>query len=242
VRPPLFPTLDAEAPLADVQVRQTLAMGLLPLGLALLLMAAGAPEWPSAGLWAGVAAALGGMALVAAAWRRSGHRHLRGFSTVHFFVRYGFFVLCLALLWIVFGGIILDLAGFFPPLLLGLLLLIYPAGRILHEIVGPDPRVAPHLEMAHIVCQQTEIVLGVLSLAGVVSGAIVDAQRDYPTDPTPVLIVVWLLALLALLVSVVLAVAHWSRLFGRIQAPQPLDDEPPPAGDGKTSRFGSDRF
>lgn len=41
-----FPTLASNAALADVQVRQTLAMGLVPLGLALLLMAAMAPDPP----------------------------------------------------------------------------------------------------------------------------------------------------------------------------------------------------
>ena len=36
-RLPLFVPLAAEAPLANVQVRQTLAFGLVPLGLSLLL-------------------------------------------------------------------------------------------------------------------------------------------------------------------------------------------------------------
>ena len=86
-RLPLFLALGAEAPLANVQVRQTLAFGLVPLGLALLLMAAGAPDWPAAGLWGGAAAALGGMALLWGLWRRSGGRPLRGYSLVHYLFR-----------------------------------------------------------------------------------------------------------------------------------------------------------
>ena len=241
-RPPLFPALGAGAALADVQVRQTLALGLVPLGIALLLMAAGAPRWPSAGLWIGAGAALGGMALLEGLWRRSGHGHLRGFSTVHYLVRYLFVVLCPLLLWIVFGETILALAGVMPPLLLGLLLLVYPAGRILRELAGPDPRLAPHVEMAHIACQQMEMVLFVFSIAGLVSGAIVDANRDYPTDPFPLLLVVWLLALLALLAGAVMGFSHWIRLFSQSAPPQPLDDAPPPAPPKDAVRFGSDRF
>ncbi|MDD3440806.1 MAG: hypothetical protein PHU50_05070, partial [Kiritimatiellae bacterium] len=59
-----FPSLASNAALADVQARQTLAMGLVPLGLALLLMAAMAPDRPLPGLWAGAGLALGGMALM----------------------------------------------------------------------------------------------------------------------------------------------------------------------------------
>ena len=241
-RLPLFAPLGAEAPLAGVQVRQTLAFGLVPLGLALLLMAAGAPDWPAAGLWGGAAAALGGMALLWGLWRRSGGRPLRGYSLVHYLIRYLFVLLCPVLLWIVFSDVILDLAGALPPILLGLLLLVYPASRILREIAGPDPLAAPHLEMAYILCQQIEMVLLVFSLAGLISGAIVDANRDYPTDPFPLLLVVWLLALLALLAGAVMGFSHWIRLFSQSAPPQPLDDAPPPAPPKDAVRFGSDRF
>lgn len=242
-RLPLFVPLAAEAPLANVQVRQTLAFGLVPLGLSLLLMAAGAPDWPAAGLWGGAAAALGGMALLWGLWRRSGGRPLRGYSLVHYLIRYLFVLLCPVLLWIVFRDVILDLAGVLPPILLGLLLLVYPASRILREIAGPDPLAAPHLEMACIVCQQIEMVLLVFSIAGLISGAIVDANRDYPTDPSPLLIAIWLLALLALLAGAVMGFSHGVRLFARSAPPQPLDDEPPPAAPrDQGPRFGSDRF
>ncbi len=100
----------------------------------------------------------------------------------------------------------------------------------------------PHVEMAHILCQQVEMVLGVLALVGLISGAVLDANQAYPTDPTPLLLLLWMLALMAVLAGVVMGVAHWIRLFGRRQPPQPLDDEPPPAASGKGLRFGSDKF
>lgn len=239
---PLFPSLCAEAPLASLQVRQTLAMGLVPLGIVLLLMAAGAPERPGAGLWGGAAATLGGMAALWFLWRRAGHRHRRGFSTAHFLIRYLFIALGPALLWIVFGEVIVEMAGIFPPLLLALLLLVYPVSRILRERVGPDPLLAPHVEMAHILCQQVEMVLGVFALVGLVSGAVLDANQDYPTDPTPLLLLLWMLALLAVLAGAVLGVAHWVRLFGKRAPPQPLDDLPPPTGPRTSVRFGSENF
>ena len=108
-RPPLFPALGAESPLAGVQFRQTLALGLVPLGLALLRMAATAPDWPPAGLWFGAAAAPAGMATLWILWRRAGRNRLFGYSSVHFLVRYLFVVLCPALLWFAFGATVLEL-------------------------------------------------------------------------------------------------------------------------------------
>ena len=244
LRPPLFPSLCAEAALADVQVRQTLAMGLVPLGIVLLLVAAKWPEWPAPGLWAGAIAAVGGMVGIEWLWRRSGHRRLRGYSTFHFLVRYLFVVLCPLALWLVFGETILELAGILPPILMGLLLLVYPVSRILRERVGADPRLAPRTEMAHIVCQQIEMVLGTFALVGLLSGAVLDAHKDYPTDPTPLLLVFWLLALIALLVGAVVGAAHWTRLYTTPRPPQPLDDPPPPPPADPATRvnFGSDRF
>lgn len=242
-RAPWFPSLAAEAPLAAVQLRQTLALGLVPLGIALLLMAAGAPDWPSPGLWTGTGSVVAGMALLEGLWRKTARRHLRGYSTTHFLARYLFIVLCPLLLWIVFGPTILELAGVLPPVLLGLMLLAYPFGRILHERIGADPVLAPRLEMAYIALRQVEISLGILALAGMLSGAILDAHRDYPTDPAPVLILVWLLAVLAILVGVVIGYARGRGLSGPTRAPQALDDEPPPAAPrGAGTRFGSDRF
>ena len=242
VRPSLFPALAAEAGLADVQVRQTLALGLVPLGIALLLLAASRPEHPPAGLWAGAGAVLAGMALLGLLWRRSGRRFRRGYSTAHFLIRYFFIILCPLLLWLVFGRTILDLAGAFPPVLIGLLLLVYPAGRILRARVGPEPLLAPHLEMAHIACQQLEMVLLVFALAGLISGAVMDANRDYPTDPFPLLIVIWLLAFLTLLAGAVMGFSHWVQLYTKTAPPQTLDDEQENAGPPPPGRYGSDRF
>jgi hypothetical protein len=183
------------------------------------------------------------MAGIEILWRRSRHRHRRGYSTAHFLVRYLFVVLCPAMLWIVFGERILEMAGMFPPILMGLLLLVYPVSRILREQVGADPLLAPRTEMAHIVCQQIEMVLGTFSLVGLLSGAVLDANQDYPTDPTPLLIVFWMLALIALLVGAVMGAAHWTRLYSTPRPPQPLDDPPPPPSDSKTGRrFGSEEF
>ena len=64
-RAPWFPGLSADARLADAELRLTLAIGLLPLGIALLLMAAGLPDWPSPGLWAGLGLTLAGMGVLA---------------------------------------------------------------------------------------------------------------------------------------------------------------------------------
>lgn len=242
-REPWFASLGAEAELADVQVRQTLAMGLVPLGIALMLMAAGAPDWPSPALWAGAGTALAGMALLWGLWRTSGQRYRRGYSTIHFLVRYLFVVLCPVLLWIVFGETILEMGGVYPPVLMGLLLLIYPVSRILRERAGAHPLQAPHVEMAYLLCRQIEMVLLAFALMGLLSGAILDANRDYPTDPTPLLILLWILAFMAVLAGVVMGTAHWARLFGRRHPPQPLDDPPPAAEAPKNrARFGSDRF
>jgi len=241
-RMPAFPSLGAEAALAQVQVRQTLAMGLVPLGIVVFLMAANAPVWPPSGLWVGAGLIILSMLLLGILWRRSGHQHLKGYSTTHFLIRYLFIVLCPVLLWVVFGAVVLDMAGIGPPILLALLLLIYPVGRILRERVGPDPMRVSRLEMARITCQQLQMILFVFALMGLLSGAIQDANKDYPTDPTVVLLLLWLLALLAVLAAAVLWGARWIHLFGKSDPPQPLDDAPPPTVVKDAARFGSDQF
>ena len=95
--------------------------------------------------------------------------------------------------------------------------------------------------MAYLICVQIEMVLGVFALVGVVSGAILDANRDYPTDPTPLFLLLWMLALIALLLGTVRSVAHWQQLFGG-KADQPLDDPPAASPPKPGSHYGSERF
>ena len=128
-RGPLFPSLGAETALADVQMRQTLALGLVPLGLVLLLFAAAAPDAPPWSVWVAGGLALGGLAVLAGMWRRAGRRYLRGYSTTHFLIRYLFVILCPSAVDCV-RATILELGGLFPPLLLALLLLL-SSGHIL---------------------------------------------------------------------------------------------------------------
>lgn len=237
-----FPSLAANADLAEVQVRQTLAMGLVPLGISLLLMAAMAPDWPAPGLWVGAGLALGGMALIWVFWRWSGRRHLRGFSTTHFLVRYLFIVLCPALLWIVFGEAALESSGWIPPALLGTVLVLYPVGRLVQERVDPDPRQTPRLERTRIVIRLLQISLGILALAVLLTGSVLGVHEDHPTEPTPILLLLWLVALLAVLAFAVLAAAGWQRVETRSEPSPPLDDEPPSAPPAAPLSFGSDRF
>jgi hypothetical protein len=70
---------------------------------------------------------------------------------------------------------------------------------------------------------------------------VLDAHRDYPTDPTPLLLFFWLLALLAVLISVVLAAARWHQLFGRSgPAPGARRRSAGPGRPASRLRFGSD--
>ena len=239
---PLFPSLSSEASLADLQVRQTLAMGLVPMGIAGLMVALTVPDWPPPGLWLGAGTGLAAMAVLWRLFRRSGGRYQRGFSTLHFSVRYLFLILCPGLMWTVYGRNVLDISGPLPPVLVGLLLLIYPVGRILREQIGPDPAQCPRLEMLCILCQQVEMVLAVIAVIGIVTGAILDANQDVPSDPTALLILLWMFAVLAVLGAAVLVAAHWIRLFGRVDHPQPLDDPPPRTSSPNTLRFGSEKF
>ena len=88
------------------------------------------------------------------------------------------------------------------------------------------------------------MVLLVFSLVGLISGAVVDANEGYPTDPTALLLALWVLACMALLAGVVVSAAQWSQLFRRTGPPQPLDDLPPPtaADAAPPQRYGSEKF
>ena len=186
------------------------------------------------------------MALLWGLWRRSGHRHLRGFSTTHFLIRYLFIVLCPVLLWIVFGD---DdprdgrrhAAHSAGPAAAGLSGQPHPARTGRAGSAGRR-RIS---KWPIIVCQQIEMVLGVFALVGLISGADSRCQprlsdgSDPPADR-------------ALAAGAAGAswpawcsgVAHWARLFGQRRPPQPLDDDrrPPAAPQGPGPRFGSEKF
>ena len=238
---PHFPTLGARAEAADLQVRQTLALGLLPLGIAFFLMAWMSPHPPSAGLWAGVVLTLFLMAAQYLLWHRARRRDFAAYSTLHFLIRYALLILCPWMVWAAFQSLILATSGILPPLLIGGLFFLYPIDRLIRERIAARPQQPPRLAFAHQLCVHSQVVLGVLAFGGIFTGAIIDAQEDYPTDPTMLLLFIWLVILLVLLATFLSLTARWQQLYTRDTPPQTLDDpaRPPPAN---PIRFGSDQF
>ena len=236
-----FPALAADARLAGHQRRQTQAMGLLPLGLSLLFMAAATPQRPPAGLWRGVAGAIGGMVLLEALWRAARRGGLRAYAIWHWLLRYAFIALCPLLLWFATGPAILEKTGPNPPLLLGGLLLLYPLGRVLAELARARPRPAPALRFALVVVRQLQIAVVALAAAGILLGVILEAQGDLPTDPTPIVLLISLLVTLVLLAGVIQIVAG---VRGDLPpaAPRPTLDDPPPPPPENPVKYGSERF
>jgi hypothetical protein len=243
---PLFSYLAIMAPMAQVQARQTLAMALLPMGISVLLVAAMLPALPPVGLWICMGMAIGLMVgfVVVGMWARK--RDWRGFSIFHFLVRYIFIALCPLLLWTGFASTLHEMSGHWPFTLLMVWLVMYPVGRILHEKAGPHGAQSPRLEMAHILVRQVEMLLAVFALMGLVSGVILEANRDYPTDLTTPLLLLWILGVVVLLASALVSAANWVRLFtnGRCSPPQPLDDPPLRSSPrvAKRIRFDTEKF
>ena len=236
-----FPSLDAHAECAELQMRQTLAMGLIPLGIALFLMAMVSPGPIPAGLWPGAGGALALMGAMRALWARARRAPLEGFAPAHFLIRYGLLAICPLLVWAVFGDSILAQSGAMPPVLVGLLILLYPANRLIRERLAPAPEEHPRLELAHLLLVHAQTGMVVLALGGMLAGAVRDAQGDYATDATSLLLFIWLVVMLVMLGVVLSLFLHWQRLFGRRLQMQKLDDDPPPPKDLPT-RFGSERF
>lgn len=229
--PSLFPGLapDAPPPGPVWAYRQTLVLGLLPVGTALLLAAALLPDTPSrAFLWT-LACGMLPLLLFAALWPRAMHRarRFRGAGLLHYLVRCSPAILTPALLWIAFHRVLHETAGAWPLILLAAALVLHPVTRILHETASP------RLELARLWVRQTEVLLVLLGILGLLSGAILDAHKDYPTDPTVLLLVLWMLGILLFVASLVLAAIQWQHLRGGLggaPVPQPrlLDDPPPP--------------
>lgn len=239
----LFPALAPNAPLAFLPYRQTLALALIPLGTALLLAAALLPETPTPAFLATLAGGLAPMLLFAALWPLLVHRKLTfpGAGLLHYLLRCIPAILTPTLLWMAFHRILHETAGAWPLVLLATAILLHPVCRILHEAASP------RLELARLWLRQTEVLLVLLAILGLLSGAILEAHKDYPTDPTILILILWMLGILLCVASLVLASIQWQTLRART-APdlpdQPLDDPPPPDSQPppSTLNFHSDEF
>lgn len=230
--PLLFASLapDAPSPLPGLAYRQTLLLGLIPLGTALLLAAALYPDAPSTAFLATLAGGMVPLLLFAALWPWAMRRpcRFRGAGVLHYLVRCTPAFLTPALLWLAFHRVLHETAGAWPLILIAVALVLHPVSRILHETASP------HLELARLWVRQTEVLLILLAILGLLSGAILEAHKDYPTDPTVLLLILWILGILLSVASLVLAAIQWQNLRGEIDtayAPlsQPLDDPPPPS-------------
>lgn len=223
---PLFPALTPAAPLAWLPYRQTLALALVPLGTALLLAAALRPDRPTAAFVATLVGGLAPMLLFAALWpplvRRG--RTFPGAGLLHYLVRCIPAFLTPALLWMSFHRVLHETAGAWPLVIFAAAIVLHPAARILHEAASP------RLGLARLWVRQTEVLLALLGILGLLSGAILEAHKDYPTDPTVLLLVLWMIGILLCVASFVLASIQWQTLRAR-GAPeipaQPIDDPDP---------------
>jgi hypothetical protein len=240
---PLFPDLLPSAPLAVLPYRQTLALALVPLGTALLLAAALLPETPSAAFLMALSAGLLPTLLFAAIWPGLVHRGrtFPGAGLLHYLLRCVPILLTPALLWMAFHRVLHETAGAWPLVLLASAFVLHPVSRILHEAGSP------RLELARLWVRQTEVLLVLLGVLGLLSGAILEAHKDYPTDPTVLLLVLWMLGILLFVATLVLASIQWQTLrAGSVPGipGQPLDDPPPPGDPSKpcTLDFHSDEF
>ena len=241
---PLFPDLVPSAPFATLPYRQTLALALIPLGTALLLAAALLPDTPPPAFLATLASGLSPMLLFAALWpclMRRG-KSFRGAGLLHYLLRCIPAFLTPALLWMAFHRVLHETAGAWPLVLFAVAIGLHPVSRILHEASSP------HLELARLWVRQTEVLLALLGTLGLLSGAILEAHKDYPTDPTVLILILWMLGILLCVASLVLASIQWQTLRARTLPDLPeqsLDDPPPPDDPQPTTpalNFRSDEF
>ena len=226
---PLFAAFspDAPPPLPSLAYRQTLALALVPLGTAILLAAALYPDTPSTAFLCTLAGGLLPLLLFAALWPRAMRcsAAFRGAGLLHFLVRCIPALLTPALLWLAFHRVLHETAGAWPLILIASAFVLHPVSRILHETASP------RLELARLWVRQTEVLLVLLGILGLLSGAILEAHKDYPTDPTVLLLVLWILGILLFLASLVLSAIQWQTLRSRTAPdilPQLLDDPPSP--------------
>lgn len=225
----LFPALHPAHETAALQQAQTAAIGALPLALALVFLVLDAPGRER---WAwGAAAALAVLAVHQAAWfglvRRLRGRPGRfgGLGLAHYLVRSFFFLLLPWMMWSAWGGLLGERGDVWPFAMLGILVALHPAERIAREAAKNGSPLRMQVRETFVVA---EIWAGVAAVAGLLSGAILEAHKAYPTDPTLLLLALWVVALLAAgaaLLVLLLRAAERGFLLAQ-NAHQTLDDEP----------------
>ncbi len=244
-----FQQLSLDAPAADVQYRQTLVMGLLPIGLAVFLVALSLPLLPPPGIWIGLAGTIVLMGAFMLLRKWAERREWAGFSIIHFLVRYALAVISVYLIWSILPAALHETSGAMPFILLLLLLLLYPLGRILHELALSGTAASRGLEMVYILCRYLSGLLLLFAVLGLLSGSILEAHKDYPTDPTLLLLLLWVVGFVCVLWMAVLICVQWARLFPDMKIlephalddPAPADDHPTPPAH-RTIHFDSEKF
>ena len=220
-----FSSLSPAAPLPHLAYFHTLALALVPLGTALVLAAALLPDTPSPAFLSTLAGGLLPTILFALLWPLA-LRRKRPFPAdglLHYLVRFAAIALTPVLLALSFDRVLNETAGAWPMILLAAAIVLHPVSRILHETASP------RLELARLWVRQTEVLLVLLAILGLLSGAILEAHKDYPTDPTVLLLLLWILGILLFVASLLLAAFQWQRLHGGdgTALPRPLDDPDP---------------
>lgn len=244
----VFPRLLPAAAAARLEIAQTIAYALLPLGAALFLRAGG--YYTPGGLWAlhAILLVAGVMPTVLVfAWRRTlRHPHALAsrFSCLQYFFRYYAILLLVSLLLIFLAGIGMGAQGMWAFIFMLLGTAVFPITRVLRGGAAPlhDP-LPPQRAVRLAACHVLMFSAYTLAVATFLSGAILRANEAYPTDPTLLVLVFWLIATLLIICSLTLFVNYIGVLYKKQRIHQPLDDPPPPAAAAAAPpRFHTDSF
>lgn len=195
------------SPKAHLQVRRIQQLGLLPLFITLALMYATHPMtgpglWTALGLCAGLEMILwGAYSLRTERTQLSSwgayliEMHDLWFPFFLFFAKYGFIAIGLSVLWIA-----LTELGFpstaWHHLAFTAYVILLPIGRFIRELAGTDP--PPRLDITDNLCRMTTVILLAMVIAHVLSRAIISQSAPYGTDTDPLLLLVWILAILVI--------------------------------------------
>lgn len=239
------------------ELRQTYAIGLLPLLIWLVLWMANWPRLPSPGATGLLGMTAGLLLCLWGAWNLEPGKwkHEQWCAHLHFATRYLLAGFSLLMLWWAIQSLGLVIPVWVDIFAI-VLILVWPLARFLHEFYDhPDKPLPPRQNMFQYALFLFRIAIGVWFVTGCINTIILELNRDYPTDPTAILVFFRALAGIITLACFILTAGHWHTLFGRRKTDEirfeevenqdtPPDDSAgrPDAAPARRVSFGSDKY
>jgi O-antigen/teichoic acid export membrane protein len=216
----LFVNYQRSNPVSLPHIRWVQKLGLIPIFITGALIAAnrtsaGPGLWTALGLSLGLELILwGALELYSTHEKKTPwgeelvRRHDRWFPTLVFVMKYSFIALSLTVLWMTIHDLGFP-TSLWHHILFVFIVLLLPITQAVREKAGADPE--PRVEAWDNICHCLNVILITIVVASLLCNLIVSQSSPYGTETDPLVLVIWVLAILIMISSMIIYLGRIAR-------------------------------